>query len=74
LEPLDMDGFSVAPGRYLLELSFSGGQLLKCTLRAASGEFFQFSATANATLVSSDQNPARTGSELRVPGSPLCQK
>lgn len=74
LEPLEMDGYSILPGRYRLELTFSGSQPVSCTLRADSGDFYQFSATAAAIFVSSTQNPARSASDLRVPGSPLCQK
>lgn len=74
LEPLDMDGYSILPGRYRLELTFSGSLPVSCTLRASSGDFYQFSATAAAIFVSSTQNPARSASDLRVPVSPLCQK
>jgi hypothetical protein len=74
LEPLDMDGFSMDQGRYRLVLTFASAPPVTCTLRIDSDDFYQVSATANVIFISNDKKPARTGSDLRMPGSPLCQQ
>jgi len=74
LQPMDVDGFVVEPGRYRLDFQFSGGQPESCTLRIASGDFYQFAALAEGIVVANQRQPASSTTEMRIANSPLCKQ
>ena len=74
LEPMDIDGFTMNPGRYRLDFTFPSGDPAACTLRIAGGDYYQFVATSKGIVVAKDKNPASSGKDPRITYSPLCQQ
>jgi len=74
LQPMDIDGFAMNPGRYRLDFSFPSGEPATCTLRIASNDYYQFVATGQGIVVAKDKNPAGNKEDPRINHSPLCQQ
>jgi hypothetical protein len=74
LEPLDIDGFAMNPGRYRLEFTFPSGEPESCTLKISSGDYYQFVATGQGVVVANEKRPVQSGADVRVTTSPLCQQ
>jgi hypothetical protein len=73
LEPLDIDGFAVNPGRVQLDFSTTSSGVQSCTLRVNSGDYYQFVATTQGIVVTNEKYPVQSGADLRIATSPLCQ-
>jgi hypothetical protein len=74
LEPLDIDGFAMNPGRYQLDFTFPSGEPESCILKISSGDYYQFVATGQGVVVANEKNPVQSGADVRVTTSALCQQ
>lgn len=73
LQPMDIDGFTMDPGRYTLSFSSSPGSSA-CTLKIAGGDFVRFAVSPSGAIVTSDAHPSKTDADLRLETSPLCHQ
>jgi hypothetical protein len=74
LEPMDIDGFTMNPGRYRLDFSFPSGEPAACSLLIAGNDYYQFIATDEGIVVAKDKNSAGSSQDPRIGNSPLCQQ
>jgi hypothetical protein len=74
LEPFDSDGMALQPGRYQISFVFGSGQAQTCTIRIATGDFYQFATTSSGTVITNDRLPAARGNDLRMTTSQFCQQ